>query len=93
MTKIDTNIAALKSLHHLQRNEEDYSKAVERLSSGKRINNAGDEVAGVSIVNRMTAQISGMKWLCAMQQMRFQWLRSPKVQWTKCPISCNACEN
>ena len=40
MTKIDTNIAALKSLHHLQRNEEDYSKAVERLSSGKRINNA-----------------------------------------------------
>ena len=61
MTKIDTNIAALKSLHHLQRNEEDYSKAVERLSSGKRINNAGDDAAGASIVNRMTAQISGMK--------------------------------
>lgn len=61
MTKIDTNVAALKSLHHLQRNEEDYSKAVERLSSGKRINNAGDDAAGASIVNRMTAQISGMQ--------------------------------
>ena len=61
MTKIDTNIAALKSLHHLTRNENDYSQAVERLSSGKRINNAGDDAAGASIVNRMTAQISGMK--------------------------------
>ena len=61
MTKIDTNIAALKSLHHLTRNEDDYSNAVERLSSGKRINNAGDDAAGASIVNRMTAQISGMK--------------------------------
>lgn len=61
MTKIDTNIAALKSLHHLTRNEDDYSNAVERLSSGKRINNAGDDAAGASIVNRMTAQISGMQ--------------------------------
>lgn len=61
MTKIDTNIAALKSLHHLTRNENDYSNAVERLSSGKRINNAGDDAAGASIVNRMTAQISGMQ--------------------------------
>ena len=61
MTKIDTNVAALKSLHHLQRNDENYSKAVERLSSGKRINNAGDDAAGASIVNRMTAQISGMQ--------------------------------
>ena len=48
MTKIDTNIAALKSLHHLTRNEDDYANAVERLSSGKRINNAGDDAAGAS---------------------------------------------
>ena len=61
MTKTDTNIAALKSLHHLTRNEDNYSNAVERLSSGKRINNAGDDAAGASIVNRMTAQISGMQ--------------------------------
>ena len=34
---------------------------MERISSGKRINAAGDDAAGASIVNRMTSQISGMQ--------------------------------
>ena len=61
MSNILSNIAALKSLYHLNRNEESYAQSVERISSGKRINAAGDDAAGASIVNRMTSQISGME--------------------------------
>ena len=55
-----TNLAALKSLYHINKNETEYASSVERVSSGKRINNAGDDAAGASIVNRMTSQVQGM---------------------------------
>ena len=61
MSNILSNIAALKSLYHLNRNEEGYATSIERISSGKRINTAGDDAAGASIVNRMTSQITGMQ--------------------------------
>ena len=61
MSNILSNIAALKSLYHLSRNQEGYATAMERISSGKRINAAGDDAAGASIVNRMTSQITGMQ--------------------------------
>ena len=46
MSTIGSNIAALKSLHNLRLNEDGFAKATERLSSGKRLNNAGDDAAG-----------------------------------------------
>jgi len=61
MSNILSNIAALKSLYHLNRNQEGYATSMERISSGKRINTAGDDAAGASIVNRMTSQITGMQ--------------------------------
>ena len=61
MSNILSNIAALKSLYHLSRNQEGYATSMERISSGKRINAAGDDAAGASIVNRMTSQITGMQ--------------------------------
>ena len=60
MSTIGSNIAALKSLHNLRLNEDGFAKATERLSSGKRLNNAGDDAAGAAIVNRMSSQIAGM---------------------------------
>ena len=51
MSTIGSNIAALKSLHNLRLNEDGFAKATERLSSGKRLNNAGDDAAGAAIVN------------------------------------------
>ena len=60
MSTIGSNIAALKSLHNLRLNEGGFAKATERLSSGKRLNNAGDDAAGAAIVNRMSSQIAGM---------------------------------
>ena len=44
MSTIGSNIAALKSLHNLRLNEDGFAKATERLSSGKRLNSAGDDL-------------------------------------------------
>ena len=49
MSTIGSNIAALKSLHNLRLNEDGFAKATERLSSGKRLNSAGDDAAGLPL--------------------------------------------
>ena len=36
------------------------SQAMERLSTGQRINNAGDDVMGLAISSRMTSQVNGL---------------------------------
>ena len=51
MSTIGSNIAALKSLHNLRLNEDGFAKATERLSSGKRLNSAGDDAAGAAPIS------------------------------------------
>ena len=60
MTSINTNVAAELTANALARNQQLMSKSLERLSSGKRINSAGDDAAGLAIASRMTAQIKGL---------------------------------
>ena len=57
---INTNIASLNSQRHLNNTQSALSTALERLSSGKRINSAKDDAAGLGISERMTTQINGM---------------------------------
>ncbi len=57
---INTNIASLNSQRHLNNTQDTMRTAMERLSSGLRINSAKDDAAGLAISNRMTAQIDGM---------------------------------
>lgn len=57
---INTNVAALNSQRQLVKSGEDMSQAMERLSSGKRINTAADDAAGLAISNRMTSQVRGL---------------------------------
>ncbi len=61
MSKINTNMAGVTSLYHLRNKEEGMNKALERISSGLRLNHAVDDAAGASIVNRMTSQIKGLE--------------------------------
>ena len=61
MSKINTNMAGVTTLYHLQNKEEGMNKALERISSGLRLNHAVDDAAGASIVNRMTSQIKGLE--------------------------------
>ncbi|MBK1734844.1 flagellin [Halorhodospira abdelmalekii] len=58
---INTNIASLTGQRHLNASQADQQQALERLSSGKRINSASDDAAGLAISERFTSQINGMR--------------------------------
>ncbi len=60
MTVINTNISALKSTNASNSAERMLGAAMERLSTGKRINSAKDDAAGLAIATSMTSQIRGM---------------------------------
>lgn len=57
---ISTNTASISAQRHLQHSRADLNTAMERLSSGKRINSAGDDSAGLAIRDKMTSQIEGL---------------------------------
>jgi len=58
--RINTNVAALIGQRNISRTERALSKALERLSSGLRINRAADDPAGLAIAERQRAQMSGL---------------------------------
>ena len=60
MTVINTNVKSLISQNALMKNNRSLSAAMEQLSTGKRINSAKDDAAGLAISSRMTAQIRGL---------------------------------
>ena len=60
MTVINTNNAAAITANALTKNERARSQAMERLSTGQRINSAGDDAAGLAISSRMTSQLNGL---------------------------------
>ncbi|MFC3442667.1 flagellin [Sphingobium rhizovicinum] len=60
MTVIGTNTSALRSANASTSASKALSTAMERLSTGKRINSAKDDAAGLAISSSMTAQIRGM---------------------------------
>jgi flagellin len=57
---INTNIPSIQAARALATTRADLEQAMERLSSGKRINGAKDDAAGMSVVTRMKAQISSL---------------------------------
>jgi flagellin len=60
MAIVNTNIGASVAQQALVRNERAMSAAMEQLSTGKKINSAADDAAGLAISSRMTAQIRGL---------------------------------
>ncbi len=60
MTVIGTNSSALRATNASASSSKALSTAMERLSTGKRINSAKDDAAGLAISSQMTAQIKGM---------------------------------
>lgn len=58
--RINHNIAALNTYRQLSINNTNSSKAIEKLSSGLRINRAGDDAAGLAISEKMRGQIRGL---------------------------------
>ena len=58
--RINTNINSLRTQEYMRQNQAKMSNAMDRLSSGKRINNASDDAAGLAIATRMRARESGL---------------------------------
>src|SRR5258707_12871583 len=59
-TRINTNVDAFGAQFNMALNAMNYSKSVEKLSSGLRINRAGDDAAGLSISEKLRGQIKGL---------------------------------
>lgn len=57
---ISNNIPALRSLHLLDVTNTSLDKTLEKLSSGKRINRAADDAAGLAIAQKMDTQVRGL---------------------------------
>ncbi|MGB1372735.1 MAG: flagellin [Aequoribacter sp.] len=60
MAVINTNVSSLIAQNAMTKNERSMSGAMEQLSTGKRINSAADDAAGLAISSRMTSQIRGL---------------------------------
>jgi len=57
---VNSNIASLNAQRQLARSTDELSTSYERLSSGKRINSAKDDAAGLQISSRLSSQINGL---------------------------------
>jgi len=60
MTVINTNMASLYAQQAMNSNARGLATVMQQLSTGKRINNAVDDVAGLAISTRLTSQINGL---------------------------------
>ena len=60
MAVVNTNIGASVAQAALMRNERALNTAMEQLSTGKKINSAGDNASGLAITTRLTSQIRGL---------------------------------
>jgi len=57
---VNTNISSISASRILSENRADLEKAMERLASGKRINSAADDAAGMAVAAKMRADISSL---------------------------------
>jgi len=60
MTTINTNVSSITAQAALRNSRMSTEKAMERLSTGLKINRGGDDAAGLAISSRMTSQIRGL---------------------------------
>lgn len=60
MSVINTNVLSLITQNNLNKSQSSLGTAIERLSSGLRINSAKDDAAGEAIANRFTSNINGL---------------------------------
>lgn len=59
--RINTNVASLNAQRNLRGTRLSMNKSLEKLSSGQRINRAGDDAAGLAISENLKAQVRGLK--------------------------------
>ena len=76
---VNTNLGSLSAQRSLATSSVDLKQAMERLSTGKKINTAADDAAGFAIAERMTAQIRGLNMATKTRTMAWQCSQSSKT--------------
>ena len=77
--RINHNISALNTYRQLSTNQMLGNKALEKLSSGLRINRAGDDAAGLAISEKMRGQIRGLDMATKNAQDAISLIKQLKV--------------
>ena len=88
--RINTNVAAMSAHRNLSKTGVGLGKSIERLSSGLRINRAGDDAAGLVISEKLRAEASGLRQSVRNAQDGISFVRPLKVLLMKCP-ACWPC--
>ena len=60
MATINTNVAAQMAANALAKNDRAMTQTMERLATGKRINSASDDAAGLAVASKLTSQVTGL---------------------------------
>ena len=60
ITRINNNVGAIIANHNIEKTGRTLEKSIERLSSGLRINRAGDDAAGLTVATRLRSQVQGL---------------------------------
>jgi flagellin len=76
MTVINTNVASLRTQAALAQNSRSLQSAMEQLSTGKRINSAADDAAGLAISTRLGSQINGLNQAIRNANDGISWLQT-----------------
>ena len=66
---INTNVSSITAQRALAESSEELKTAMERLSTGSKINSAADDAAGLAMTQRMTAQVRGLAMAVKMLTM------------------------
>ena len=83
MTVINTNIKSLIAQDTLTKNTQRLGTAMERLSTGKRINSASDDATGLAIATRLMLRLEVSNQQLKMQTIRFLLWKLPRAQCKK----------
>jgi len=90
---INSNISALRAQASLSANQVQLNKAMERLSTGVRINSAKDDAAGLAISNRMTTDIRGYAVAMRNANDGISLTQVAEGHLARLPITCNVSVN
>ena len=80
---INTNIASLNAQRNLNKSKSPLETAMQRLSSGLKINSAKDDAAGLAMATRMQRQSRGLSVAIKMPMMVSPLPKLPRVRWMR----------
>jgi len=90
MTVIASNISAIRAQNASVQAEKGLSQAMERLSTGKRINSAKDDAAGLAISTKMNAEVRGLTAARRNANDGISLAQTAEARWAKSPTCCSA---